>query len=54
MADRRVVITGIGPVTPIGTGLEDFWTGLRGARSVVRRVITWTCTLRSIAARSAR
>ena len=38
MADRRVVITGIGPVTPIGTGLEDFWTGLRGARSVVRRV----------------
>jgi 3-oxoacyl-[acyl-carrier-protein] synthase II len=38
MADRRVVITGVGPVTPIGTGLEPFWTGLRDARSVVRRV----------------
>jgi 3-oxoacyl-[acyl-carrier-protein] synthase II len=38
MPERRVVITGIGPVTPIGTGVEDFWAGLRRARSVVRRV----------------
>lgn len=38
MTERRVVITGIGPVTPIGIGLEPFWDGLRGARSVVRRV----------------
>lgn len=38
MAERRVVITGVGPVTPIGTGVEDFWTGLRDARSVVRRL----------------
>jgi 3-oxoacyl-[acyl-carrier-protein] synthase II len=38
MAERRVVITGIGPVTPIGVGSEHFWTGLQSARSVVRRV----------------
>jgi 3-oxoacyl-[acyl-carrier-protein] synthase II len=38
MPERRVVITGVGPVTPIGIGLEPFWDGLRGARSVVRRV----------------
>jgi 3-oxoacyl-[acyl-carrier-protein] synthase II len=38
MADRRVVITGIGPVTPIGIGKEAFWEGLRAARSAVRRV----------------
>jgi 3-oxoacyl-[acyl-carrier-protein] synthase II len=38
MSDRRVVITGIGPVTPIGTGVEPFWNGLRSAQSVVRRL----------------
>lgn len=38
MAERRVAITGIGPVTPIGTGIEPFWDGLRSARSVVRRL----------------
>jgi 3-oxoacyl-[acyl-carrier-protein] synthase II len=38
MPDRRVVVTGIGPVTPIGIGKEAFWEGLRTARSAVRRV----------------
>ncbi len=38
MSERRVVITGIGPVTPIGIGLEPFWEGLKAARSVVRRL----------------
>ena len=38
MPERRVVITGIGPVTPIGTGLPGLWDGLQAARSVVRRV----------------
>ncbi len=32
---RRVVITGIGAVTPIGTGREGFWEGLKARRSVV-------------------
>ena len=38
MADRRVVITGVGPVTPIGIGLEPFWCGLKSAKSVVRSI----------------
>ena len=38
MPERRVVITGVGPVTPIGIGREPFWGGLRAARSAVRRV----------------
>jgi len=35
---RRVVITGIGAVTPIGTGKEGLWNGLRSQRSAVRSV----------------
>jgi 3-oxoacyl-[acyl-carrier-protein] synthase II len=35
---RRVVITGIGAVTPIGTGVEGFWEGLRARRSAVGTV----------------
>lgn len=30
---RTVVVTGIGVVTPIGTGIEEFWTGLVTGRS---------------------
>ena len=33
---RRVVVTGIGCVTPIGTGVDGLWNGLRAARSAVR------------------
>ena len=36
MNRRRVVITGIGAVTPIGLGREGLWSGLRAARSAVR------------------
>lgn len=32
---RRVVITGIGAVTPIGTGREALWNGLKSRRSAV-------------------
>ena len=34
----RVVVTGIGPVTPVGTGVEDFWTGLTSGRNGVRTI----------------
>ncbi|MBE3591235.1 MAG: beta-ketoacyl-[acyl-carrier-protein] synthase family protein [Firmicutes bacterium] len=35
---HRVVITGIGAVTPFGVGVEAFWEGLRSGRSAVRRL----------------
>jgi 3-oxoacyl-[acyl-carrier-protein] synthase II len=35
---RRVVITGIGCITPIGTGREAFWNGLVSGASGVRRI----------------
>ncbi|MHB9108974.1 MAG: beta-ketoacyl-ACP synthase II [Armatimonadota bacterium] len=35
---RRAVITGIGPVTPSGTGSEAFWRGLVSGHSAVERI----------------
>ncbi|HTT68057.1 MAG TPA: beta-ketoacyl-ACP synthase II [Gemmatimonadales bacterium] len=35
---RRVVVTGVGCVTPIGTGADGLWDGLRARRSAVRTI----------------
>lgn len=35
---HRVAITGLGPITAVGSGVDAFWNGLRAARSPVRRV----------------
>ena len=35
---RRVVITGIGAITPIGTGVEGLWEGLRRRESAVQTI----------------
>ncbi|CAN5653264.1 beta-ketoacyl-ACP synthase II [soil metagenome] len=37
-AVRRVVVTGIGCVTPVGTGAKGLWEGLQRRESAVRRV----------------
>ncbi|MDR5683940.1 MAG: beta-ketoacyl-ACP synthase II [Armatimonadota bacterium] len=38
MRQRRVVITGVGVVTPIGTGKDRFWDALMEGRSGVRTI----------------
>lgn len=35
---RRVAVTGLGPVTSVGTGVDAFWEGLRAEVSPVRSV----------------
>jgi len=35
---RRVAITGIGAITPIGTAVDGLWDGLRARRSAVREL----------------
>jgi 3-oxoacyl-[acyl-carrier-protein] synthase II len=41
---RRVVITGIGPVTPVGIGVDAFWTGLTSGRNGVRAITAFDTT----------
>ncbi|MCK4849901.1 MAG: beta-ketoacyl-[acyl-carrier-protein] synthase family protein [Phycisphaerae bacterium] len=38
MSQRRVVITGLGVVSPIGMGWQEFWEGLCTQRQGVRRI----------------
>src|SRR5204863_2201958 len=36
--DRRVVITGLGVVTPVGQDLETFWSNLKNGVSGIRKI----------------
>jgi 3-oxoacyl-[acyl-carrier-protein] synthase II len=47
-APRRVVITGMGCVTPIGIGREAFWHGLQNAESGVRRIESFDVSKSSV------
>ncbi|HEX6208308.1 MAG TPA: beta-ketoacyl-ACP synthase II [Actinomycetota bacterium] len=38
MTERKVVLTGIGPVTPVGTGREPFWDALVSGRSGIGEI----------------
>jgi 3-oxoacyl-[acyl-carrier-protein] synthase II len=45
MTERpRVVVTGIGPVTAVGTGVAEFWNGMRRERSPIRRITRFDAT----------
>jgi 3-oxoacyl-[acyl-carrier-protein] synthase II len=35
---RRVVVTGLGVVSPLGVGISSFWSGLTSGTSAVRRI----------------
>jgi 3-oxoacyl-[acyl-carrier-protein] synthase II len=42
--DRRVVITGIGVVTPVGNDLDSFWTSLKEGKSGIGRIASFDIT----------
>ena len=44
MNNRRVVITGMGVVTPVGNDLETFWGSLKNGVSGIRRIEAFDTT----------
>ncbi|MDH5742444.1 MAG: beta-ketoacyl-[acyl-carrier-protein] synthase II, partial [Candidatus Aminicenantes bacterium] len=38
MDEQRVVVTGLGVVTPIGLGIDEFWEGLKEGRNGVSEI----------------
>lgn len=44
MSKRRVVITGLGPVTPIGIGKDEFWANLIAGKSGIGQITQFDTT----------
>ncbi|MCD6232332.1 beta-ketoacyl-ACP synthase II [Candidatus Aerophobetes bacterium] len=44
MKERRIVVTGIGVVSPIGIGKDSFWEGLKSGRSGVDKITYFDTT----------
>ncbi|MCQ2362581.1 MAG: beta-ketoacyl-[acyl-carrier-protein] synthase II, partial [Acidaminococcaceae bacterium] len=44
MDKRRVVVTGVGPVTPIGIGKEKFWNNLLAGVSGIGAITAFDTT----------
>ena len=42
---RRVVITGVGPITPIGIGKEAFWEAIKDKKSGIGPVSTFDASI---------
>src|SRR5947199_315778 len=45
MKRRRAVITGIGPITCIGMGVENFWKGILAEKSGITRISTFDTSM---------
>jgi len=41
---KRVVVTGIGVVSPVGTGVDSFWDGLIQGKNGIRRITAFDAT----------
>ena len=38
MTERRIVITGMGALTPLGNSVEETWEGMKNGRSGIRKI----------------
>jgi 3-oxoacyl-[acyl-carrier-protein] synthase II len=44
MNDRRVVITGLGVITPVGSDIDTFWSNLKNGVSGIERIQAFDTT----------
>jgi 3-oxoacyl-[acyl-carrier-protein] synthase II len=44
MNKKRVVITGVGMITPLGIGVEESWSGLITGKSGIRKITQFDAT----------
>ena len=44
MSKRRVVVTGLGAVTPIGNNVRDFWNSIRAGRVGIDSITAFDVT----------
>ena len=44
MAERRVVVTGLGAVTPLGNNVNDTWEGIKAGKSGVEKITLFDAT----------
>lgn len=42
--NQRVVVTGIGIVSPIGTGVENFWEGVKAGKCGISHIESFDTT----------
>jgi len=42
--NRRVVVTGLGVISAIGTGKDSFWESLKAGRSGIRKINSFDCS----------
>ena len=42
--DRRVVVTGLGAITPIGNNVEEFWKGIREGKCGIDNITAFDAT----------
>ena len=42
--EKRVVITGIGAITPIGNNVEEFWNGLKEGKCGIAEITAFDTT----------
>lgn len=45
MSKRRVVVTGLGVLSPVGTGVEKFWSALKEGKSGIRPITHFDASL---------